>query len=174
VRLRDGDFREPPASEFSLAPEWSPSGDRIVYADEQGLRVQSVDSEVSYLITLDASDTGPAWSPDGSQVAFTRRQHDHWEVYVVAADGRNATRLSDTPQQPSGQLGNSAAPAWSPDGQYLAFLTDRSGEWEIWIMQANGSAPWPMFEGLFHGLNLEYAYLGERAISWTRQDLDER
>ena len=168
VRLPDGDFREPPASQFSLAPEWSPSGDRMVYADEQGLRVQSEDGEVSYLLTRDASDTGAAWSPDSSQVSFTRRQHDHWEVYVVAADGRNPTRLTVTPRKPSGQVGNSAAPAWSPDGQYLAFLTDRSGEWEIWIMQANGSAPRPMFEGLLDGLSLEYAHLGERAISWTR------
>jgi len=168
VHLAEGDFREPPASQFSLAPEWSPSGDRIAYADEQGLRVQNEDGEVSYLITHDASDTGPAWSPDGSRLAFTRRQHDHWEVYVVDADGRNPTRLTDTPRKPGGDLGNSAAPAWSPDGQYLAFLTDRSGKWELWIMQANGSAQRPMFEGVLDGLKLEYAHLGERAISWSR------
>ena len=168
VRLRDGDFREPLASLFSLAPEWSPPGDRFIYADEQGLRVQSEDGEVSYLVTHDASDTGPAWSPDGSRVTFTRRQHDHWEVYVVDADGRNPTRLTDTPRNPDGNVSNSAAPAWSPDGQYLAFLTDRSGRWEIWIMRANGSAQQPMFEGVLDGLKLEYAHLGERAISWTQ------
>ena len=168
VHLADDGFHEPQASRFSLAPEWSPSGDRLVYADEQGLRVQSEDGEITYLITHDARDTGPVWSPDGKWVAFTRRQHDHWEVYVVDADGRNPTRLTDTPRKPGDQVGNSAAPAWSPDGEILAFLTDRGGKWEIWIMRANGSAQQPMFEGVLDGLTLEYAHLGERAISWTR------
>jgi TolB protein len=175
VRLADGDFREPPCSDFSLAPSWSPAppqagmaGAPIVYADEHGLRVQSEDGTVSSLITHDARDTSPAWSPDGQRVAFTRRQHDHWEVYVVDADGRNLRRLTDTPKQPDGTLGDSAAPAWSPDGQSLAFLTDRNGKWDIWIMQADGSGQKPMFKpGVLSGLTLEYAGLGERAISWT-------
>jgi dipeptidyl aminopeptidase/acylaminoacyl peptidase len=167
VRLSDGGFREPPASQFSQAPEWSPSGERIVYADEQGLRIQSEDGKVSYLLTHDANDTSPAWSPDGSRVAFTRRQHDHWEVYVVDADGQSLGRLTDTPRKPDGQVGSSVAAAWSPDGHYLAFLTNRGGKWEIWIMQANGHAQRPMFDGILDDLKLDYAYLGERAISWT-------
>jgi Tol biopolymer transport system component len=176
VRLGDGDFREPPASRFSLAPSWAPAGTaggasgagRIVYADEHGLRIQSEDQQVSYLITHDAKDTGPAWSPDGARVAFTRRQHDHWEVYVVDADGRNLRRLTNTPRRPDGTLGNSAAPAWSPDGQYIAFFTDRSGKGEIWIMGADGRQQRPMFHGALDGLTLEYASVSERFISWTR------
>jgi TolB protein len=168
VRQSDEDFREPPASRFSLAPMWSPDGDRIVYDDEQGLRVQSEDGEVSYLITHDARDTSPAWSPNGKRVAFTRRQHDHWEVYVVDADGRNPRRLTDTAKQPDGDLGNSAAPAWSPDGQYMAFFTDRSGKWEIWVMRADGSDQRPMFPEKLDHLPLEYSSVAERAISWTR------
>jgi WD40-like Beta Propeller Repeat len=178
VRLTDGDFREPPCSDYSLAPAWSPDASRIVYADEQGLRIQSEDGVVSYLVTHDARDTSPAWSPrsstapgggtGGERVAFTRRQHDHWEVYVVDADGRNLKRLTDTPQQTNGAVGNSAAPAWSPDGQYLAFLTDRSGKWEMWVMRADGSGQRPMFAKALEGLKLEYGGVGERAISWTK------
>jgi dipeptidyl aminopeptidase/acylaminoacyl peptidase len=167
IGLGDGVFCEPQGSQFSLAPEWSPWGEQIVYADEQGLRVQSEVDRVAYLITHNPTDTGPTWSPDGQWIAFTRRQHDHWEIYAVDADRRNPTRLTDTPRKPGGEVGNSAAPAWSPDGQYLAFLTDRGGKWEIWIMQANGSSQQPMFEGTLDGLRLEYAHLGERAISWT-------
>jgi Tol biopolymer transport system component len=175
VRLADGYFAEPASSMYTLAPAWSPAvagsdagSSRFVYADEQGLRVQSEDGQVSYLITDDSRDTSPVWSPDGQRVAFTRRQHDHWEVYVVDADGRNLRRLTDTPLQPDGDLGNSASPAWSPNGQYLAFFTDRSGKWEIWIMRADGNQQRPMFKGAVAGLTLDYASLGERAISWTR------
>jgi hypothetical protein len=168
VQPSDGAFREPPGSKISLAPMWSPDGERIVYDGEQGLVIQSLDGTVSYQISQDARDTSPAWSPDGSRVAFTRRQHDHWEVYVVDADGRNLTRLTDTPKKPNGEVGNSAAAAWSPDGQYLAFLTDRTGRWEIWNMAANGSGQKPMFGSALAGLPLEYVSVSERAISWTK------
>jgi TolB protein len=175
VRTSDGTLSEPPCSDFSRAPAWAPippsggaSDPRIVYNDGQRLRVQSEDAQVSYPITDDAKDTSPVWSPNGTRVAFTRRQHDHWEVYVVDADGRNLTRLTDTPSKPNGEVANSASPAWSPDGHHLAFLTDQSGKWEIWVMRADGTQQQPMFGRELDGLRLEYGYLGERAISWTR------
>jgi TolB protein len=162
-------FYEPtqPHSQVSRAPSWSPDGEKWVFADVQGLRVQTLDGSVSYEITHDAKDTSPTWSPDGDRVALVRRQHDHWEIYVVDADGRNPRRLTDTPQKPNGQVGNSVSPAWSPDGDYIAFLSDRSGKWEIWLMQANGSGQRPMFDTELDGLRLDYAFIGERAISWT-------
>jgi TolB protein len=101
-------------------------------------------------------------------VAFTRWQHDHWEVYVVDDSGQNLTRLTSTASKPNGEVGNSAAPAWSPDGQYIAFLTDRSGKWEIWLMRADGSGQRPMFKDQLNGLPIEYTAQSERAISWTQ------
>jgi hypothetical protein len=178
VRLADGSFWEPlpSSSERSLTPDWSPHGEQIVYEDVYGLFVQSADGQTRYQLTNDNKDTSPVWSPDGApdgdpsggQVAFVRRQHDHWEIYVVDSDGRNLTRLTDTPTLPNGTPGNSVSPAWSPDGQYIAFLTDRTGEWEIWVMTANGSSQRPMFDTELDGLTLEYSFNGERAISWTR------
>jgi TolB protein len=167
VQVGDGSFRELTSSEISHAPSWSPDGQRIVYDDTQGLRVQSPDGEVSYLITRDPRDTAPAWSPDGKRVAFVHRQHDHWEVYRVDADGRNLRRLTDTPRKPNGEVANSVAAAWSPDGAYIAFLTDRTGKWEIWVMRADGSQQRPMFRKALEGLPLEYSYVSERALSWT-------
>jgi Tol biopolymer transport system component len=169
VRVSDGSFWEPlpSSSERSLAPDWSPAGDSIVYADVYGLFVQSTDGQTRYQLTDNNNDTNPVWSPDGEQVAFTRRQHDHWEIYVVDADGGNLRRLTNTPAV-DGVAGNSVAPAWSPDGSQLAFLTDRSGEWQIWVMGADGSNQWPMFDTELDGLALEYTFNGERAIDWTR------
>ena len=96
------------------------------------------------------------------------RQHDHWEIYAVNADGSNLTRLTATPALPDGTATNSVAPAWSPDGSYIAFLTDRTGEWELWFMKADGSAQAAMFDTELDGLRLEYSFNGERALSWTR------
>jgi TolB protein len=167
VNPYDGTFAEPqPDSTVNLAPDWSPNGEQIVYNSKNGLRIMSVDGKSSYALTNLPKDTSPVWSPDGSQVAFVRWQHDHWEVYVVNADGSGLTRLTNTPALP-GAAGNSVSPAWSPDGDYIAFLTDRSGEWEIWRSNARGGEQAPMFDTELDGLTLEYAFAGERAISWT-------
>jgi TolB protein len=166
-----GAFSEPPAFDYSRAPHWSPApvdgGSRLVFAMVDGLWVQSEDGSVGYPLTGDVPDTSPAWSPDGSQVAFVRRQHDHWEIYVVDATGGNWRRLTDTPRKPGGALANSVSPAWSPNGQYIAFLTDRTGRWEIWVMRADGTKQKPMFRTALDGVTLDYGYIGERAISWT-------
>lgn len=180
VNPGDGSFAEPlPSSDVSQTPDWSPTGDQIAFDAVHGLTIQSVDGTLSYQITDDARDTNPVWSPDGSKVAFTRRQHDHWEIYVVTvsdgadAGGGSVRRLTNTPKKPNGEVASSAAPAWSPDGNYIAFLTDRAGttaaggEWEIWVMRADGSAQRPMFGSELDGIALDYASLGERAISWT-------
>jgi Tol biopolymer transport system component len=180
VNPGDGGFVEPlPNSDVSQTPDWSPAGDQIAFDAVHGLTVQSVDGTVSYQMTDAANDTNPVWSPDGSKIAFTRRQHDHWEVYVVTvsggpdAGGGRVQRLTTTPKKPNGEVASSAAPAWSPDGNHIAFLTDRAGttaaggEWEIWVMRADGSAQRPMFGSELDGIALDYASLGERAISWT-------
>ncbi len=164
------EFREPAASKWSRAPYWSPTASSyspIVYADRQGLHVQTEDGSVSYFITDDGFDTSPIWSPDGSQVAFVHKQHDHWEVYVIGAGGENLTRLTTTPNRPDGTPGNSVSPVWSPNGQHIAFLTDRTGKWEIWVMRSDGSRQKPMFESALDGLTLDYGFVGDRAISWA-------
>jgi hypothetical protein len=174
----DGAFAEPPGPDIAQAPSWSPDGEWIVYAGEKGLVVQDLAGENPTQITDATRDTGPVWSPDGKQVAFTRSQHDHWEVYVLTypdgphAGGGNLTRLTKTPERPDGQPRSSAAPAWSPDGKHLAFLTDRTGKWEIWVTAAPGNAAGggtrPMFASELEGLTLEYSFGGERALSWTQ------
>jgi hypothetical protein len=180
VNLSDGTFREPlPVSVVDSTPDWSPDGTQIVIAGNNGLMVQSVDGQDSWQLTTDPYDTTPAWSPDGTKVAFVRRQHDHWEIYVVDVNTGQQTRLTTTPALTDGSspvdsvAASSVSPAWSPDGNYIAFLTDRAasttagGAWQIWVMKADGSAAAPLFDTELNGLTLNYVFAGERAIDWT-------
>ncbi|MFO7539969.1 MAG: hypothetical protein R6X32_18170 [Chloroflexota bacterium] len=65
-------------------------------------------------------DSAPAWSPDGEQIAFTRKQPKVLtgrQLWLVAADGSSARSLTDEP------MVNHGPPQWSPNGRYL--LTQR-------------------------------------------------
>lgn len=67
-------------------------------------------------------------------IAFVSTRDGNDEIYVMAADGSNQTRLTDNAVVDKD-------PAWSPDGTQIAFLTNRDGNDEIYIMDANGGNP---------------------------------
>ena len=73
----------------------------------------------------------PAWSPDGTRIAFGSDHEGFRGIYVMDADGSNIQRLSDT------RAGENC-PEWSPDGTKLVFASWRDGDGEIYIMDADG------------------------------------
>ena len=89
-------------------------------------------SEQTRLTNNPEEDYYPAWSPDGSKIAFTSGRDGKWEVYVMNADGSGQTRLTNNPAL-------DYYPAWSPDGSKIAFTSDRDGNHEIYVMNADGS-----------------------------------
>jgi dipeptidyl aminopeptidase/acylaminoacyl peptidase len=74
----------------------------------------------------------PAWSPDGTRIAFTSSQDGNREIYVMDADGANQQRLTDDPA-------DDWWPAWSPDGRRIAFASDRRGNYDIFTMDIEGT-----------------------------------
>ena len=84
-----------------------------------------------------AIDSYPAWSPDGTKIAFTsnRRNRSTDEIYVMNADGTGLVRLT-TNNRPAPAYDES--PSWSPDGRSIAFASNRQGNSEIYVMDTNG------------------------------------
>ncbi len=84
-------------------------------------------------------DSSPSWSPDGKRIAFTSDRDwlldkDGWptnEIYVMDADGKNQQRLTENPSA-------DWHPSWSPDGERIAFASQRAGNVEIYVMDADG------------------------------------
>jgi Tol biopolymer transport system component len=83
-----------------------------------------------------ALESEPAWSPDGSQIAFSFVSGGFGNVFVMNADGtgaRNVTNQVDS---------FNTKPTWSPDGSKIAFYSDRNdGDNEIYVVNADGSGP---------------------------------
>jgi len=162
-------FEDLPGDRFSYAPAWDPANAwHLVYDGEQGLVNLDLNQGTTWTLTDDVRDHTPVFSPDGSRMAVAYRQHDHWEIHVMNADGSGRVRLTKSPllQDPPW---NNVSPVWSPDSSQIAFLSDRSGEWEIWVMSADGSNQRPLLSsGLLEGISFQFNSVDERMISWGR------
>jgi Tol biopolymer transport system component/predicted Ser/Thr protein kinase len=133
-------------------PSWSPDGKSIVFAGERvdgtpdtrqstsPLSIVSVASGERRLLTAgDAVE--PSWSPGGGRIAYWGLPKDgvQRDIWTIGVDGGEPVRVT-----------NDAAidwtPAWSPDGRFLYFSSNRSGGFSLWrvaIDEATGFVSGP-------------------------------
>jgi Tol biopolymer transport system component len=132
-------------------PVFSPDGSRIAFIRDVG---DTVDSPELHVINLDGSnervltqkrpvagttesDANPAWSPDGSRIAFERSTLARTGIWTIGADGQVETQLTSQWANP-GQARDSG-PDWSPNGSRIAFRAQAQGEnGDIHVMDADG------------------------------------
>jgi Tol biopolymer transport system component len=120
-------------------PDISADGGQVVFVsdttpvDEGGsdLYVVSVGGGSPANVTNDGPaflESAPAFSPDGSQIVFAAAAQgsDSSDLYVMNADGSN--------KRPLVTGGNNMRPVWSPDGRFVGFSSQRTGKWEVYVV----------------------------------------
>jgi Tol biopolymer transport system component len=147
-----------PDQGFPVRPVWHPRTGGLVFsrytatAEEERSRLEQVDStltRVEPLIDQTGIQDFPDLAPDGTRLAYTS-----WLTVMPYRGGVSVVQqlwTLDLVRARAGQLLLSNAsdihPRWSPDGSRLAFASNRSGRYEIWVVTADGSDPRQVTEG---------------------------
>ncbi len=117
-----------PGSQFD--PAWSPDGKWIAFTDDNYPTPARIYKEqldgtgLTQLTSSDDADSAPDWSPDGTQIVFSRWHDGNPPVYkppalwLIGADGTGLTQLTKTSNR-------DLSPAFSPDGKRIAFSSSR-------------------------------------------------
>jgi dipeptidyl aminopeptidase/acylaminoacyl peptidase len=111
--------------EWVSDPQISPDGRQVAYVrngmdvmtDGKWSRLWLTDTDGrnnAPLTGRDVNESNPAWSPDGSRVAFTSKSDNGTEIFVVWVETGKSTRLTQLNRSPKGL-------SWSPDGTQIAF-----------------------------------------------------
>ena len=109
----------------------------------------------------------PDWQPGGHRVVFQRREAAHWQIFGVNDDGSGLAALTHPGTTFVDVQPSSVAPAWSPDGRHIVFLSNRTdgesaGAWGVWVMDADGGNQ----RRLPIDLPFVYTYVAEQMLDW--------
>ena len=138
----DGENQHPVThlGSISLSPRISPDNSRLAFASlgNQGWAIRMFSFDLGRTVafptgTAGGSNLTPAWSSDGSKIAFSSSRSGDSEIWVADANGGSAHRITSL-------KGPDVSPTWNPrTNTQIAFTGGRTGEPQIYIMELDGS-----------------------------------
>jgi Tol biopolymer transport system component len=142
---------------------WSPDGSQIAFihaaaTDADGnatgtdVWVMDADGGNAHALTTDGTpkDQLPDWSPDGTQIAYEVRSLGTGSIWVMNSDGSDPYQVAgcDASDPTPCAAGDLFGPAWSPDGQQIAYVSQMSDtDRPVMVMNADGSDAHRLTEG---------------------------
>ena len=123
----------------------------------------AANTEVTRITTVALRDEDPAWSPDGTEIAFSSERTSDRDIYVMKANGSGQTRITNS-------AGADYSPAWSPDGRRIAFVSERDGNAEIYVMDSDGSNPVRLTSDFYPDNDPSWSPDGSRIAFYSGRD----
>jgi Tol biopolymer transport system component len=153
-------------------PDLDASGERMVFSSTRhnvkpDLYLKSVTGLAVTQLTSDpSSEVQPAFSPDGTRVAFASDHGGDWDIWVVSVEG-------GPPVQITHDIADDVHPSWSPDGSKLVYcsLPSGGGQWELWVSDATTGAS-RTFIG--YGLFPEWSPVGDTILFQRARERSDR
>ena len=145
ISLSDGTEKTYPADTFG-GLGWTPDSARLMFPSPQG----QVGGHLLELNLLTGKTTGPgiasqrilypAVSPTANSVAYSHRSADS-NIWKRAISGPGSLTAEQPAVPAILSTWDEDSPTFSPDGRLVAFSSNRSGSYEIWVSEPNGAAP---------------------------------
>jgi TolB protein len=141
-RLTKGQAGNIQDSDWAFRPRWSPDGQQIAYVSDANSQFPLVwmmgrdggnrRQIVSATVGLEWADT-MSWAPDGKRLAVTAGNvnHEPGQIYLVNVARGDVDRLTNHPN-------GAFDPAWSPDGNRIAYVARTSPGGDLWVQSLDG------------------------------------
>jgi TolB protein len=134
--------------DHEISPVWSPDGSELLFVSNRGhiygtggfwrMKAQAGAEARELHYEETAWKAHPDFSPDGKRIVYASYLGQAWhQLWVMPAQGGDAFPLS------YGDFDN-INPRWSPDGEKIAFISNRGGNTSLWIENVPGGAQWQL------------------------------
>lgn len=124
-----------------VSPSLSPDGQKLVFASNRNdywdlYLLDLASGQTTRLTDTPAYDGNPSWSPDSQWVVYDTYLKDNMEISIISTV--NAGQVIPLSNDPNA---TDTDPVWSPEGRKIAFVSNRSGENEIWVASLDKPDP---------------------------------
>jgi Tol biopolymer transport system component len=164
LMITDGDARGARMSPDSRAVAYSAAGvDANGEATLDQIHVIQADGTADRVLTSEGANFRPAWSPDGTQIAFSGTRDGEPDLFVMRADGTDVRQLTNDPA-------SDWAPDWSPDGTAIAFNSNRAGSFDLYRLDADGGEATALTSGDADDFEPAWSPDGQRIAFTSNRD----